>query len=111
MTRTLTNNAPKTPKTSTSSRRRRSVMTRRHPRWREFVCRLAGPGPEGIDFTVSPGFTHISSRCAGGWDTTYARKLLTRMRGVDVERSLAYFEKHGGCCDCKIVLNVDLFRC
>ena len=107
MTRTLTNNARKTPKTSTSSRGPLSVMTPQHPRWEEFVCRLAGPGPEGIDFTVGPGVNQISSRCAGGEDKTYAHKLLTTIHGVDVEASLAYFEEHGGYCDCEILINVD----
>jgi hypothetical protein len=30
-----------------------------------------------------------------------------KMGGINVEVSLAYFEDHGGYCDCEILLNVD----
>jgi hypothetical protein len=105
MTRTLTNNTPKTSKTSTSTPRRLSVMTRQHPRWEEFVVRLEGP--EGLSFTLGPKRGQMRSRCSGHTDRPYARSILTAMGGMNVEGSMKYFEDHGGFCDCEILLNVD----
>lgn len=72
----------------------------RHPRWDEFIERLSGP--EGCDFTDT------TCVCAGGTDKRLSRRILARMglseRAIAI--SLAYFEDHGGFCDCEVVLNV-----
>ncbi len=36
-----------------------------------------------------------------------ARVIMTMMPGIDVDGSVAFFEEHGGFCDCEIFLNVD----
>jgi len=72
----------------------------RHPRWGEFLQRLCGP--EGCNFT---GTTWT---CFGGTDKRFCRLILARMglseRAIEV--NLAYFEDHGGYCDCEVALNV-----
>jgi hypothetical protein len=37
----------------------------------------------------------------------YAKAVLASMGGVDIKKSLAFFEEHGGGCDCEILFNVD----
>src|SRR4051812_26215878 len=79
------------------------------PRWVEFFDRLQGP--EGCDFKEEPvedGEPKIAWRCGGGYDRTYARAILEAM-GYDeayIERSFAFFDEHGGHCDCEILFNV-----
>lgn len=75
------------------------VMTREHPRWREFCERLAGP--EACDF--KDGGTW---KCDSRADRPFARKILEDM-GMNMAESLRYFSRHGGHCDCEILFNVD----
>jgi hypothetical protein len=70
-------------------------MSPDHLQWSEFLDALAGP--EFCDFH-SNGWN-----CRG--DHRSAKRLLERF-DVDVEGSLAYFEEHGGFCDCEILFNV-----
>lgn len=81
----------------------KQVMTPDHFLWDVFADRLSGP--EGCDFKEDKekGYTW---KCAGGTNKTYATIILEDM-GMDVEKSLAYFEQHGGYCDCEILFNVD----
>jgi Protein of unknown function (DUF2695) len=37
-----------------------------------------------------------------------ARAVLNQMEDVDINRTLVFFEEHGGYCECEILLNVDL---
>jgi hypothetical protein len=76
----------------------------RHPRWEEFIERLAGP--EGCDFTDT------TWTCFGGEDKRFSRKILADMglSELAIQLSLAYFEDHGGYCDCEVVFNVGLPR-
>ena len=82
------------------------VMTPEHPRWKEFCSRLAGP--DGCNFREKvPGDAASATwNCRGGTDKTFAAKILRDM-GMDVERSLAFFDEHGGHCDCEILFNVE----
>ena len=80
----------------------KEVMTPEHPRWEEFCNRLAGP--EGCDFQKKPD-GNTTWKCAGGTDKTFATKILKAMH-VDMAASLAYFDEHGGHCDCEILFNV-----
>jgi len=71
----------------------------RHPRWEEFLDRLSGP--EGCNFRTT-------WTCFGGTDKRHSRRVLAEM-GLSpraIEASLAYFEDHGGYCDCEVVLNL-----
>jgi len=36
-----------------------------------------------------------------------AKAIMTTMPDIDVDGSLAFFEEHGGYCDCEILINVD----
>ncbi len=81
---------------------RRAVMTPAHPQWQEFVGRLAGP--EGCNFRQERG--QFVFDCDGEPSRPKASALLWDY-DVDVEASLAYFEEHGGFCDCEVVFNVE----
>lgn len=70
-----------------------------HPRWDEFVSRLAGP--EACSF-VGDRWT-----CNSEIERPFAGAILTDMGGVDVESTLEFFETQGGFCDCEILFNVD----
>lgn len=81
-----------------------AVLTPEHPRWPEFIDRLAGP--EGCDFRQDEKGNY-SWKCAGGSDQSLSRAILESMGGLDVEGSLAYFSVHGGHCDCEVIFNVN----
>jgi hypothetical protein len=71
----------------------------RHPRWGEFLERLAGPG--------ACDFHRDRWTCFG--DLRFTNRILRDM-GLDVraiEISTAYFKDHGGYCDCEVIFNVD----
>jgi len=74
------------------------IMTKEHPRWNEFIDRLAGK--EGCDFEED------SWKCSRETDKPLASKILKSMGNIDVTGSLKYFEKNGGYCDCEILFNV-----
>ena len=82
------------------------VMKRGHRRWAEFLARL--DGPEGCDFQVrEPGTPATTTfNCDGGRNKPRTTAVLKRMGDLDVPASLLYFERHGGFCDCQVVLNV-----
>jgi hypothetical protein len=74
----------------------------RHPRWSEFLERLAGP--EACNFQTDRW------TCFG--DVRFTKRILRDM-GLDepsIELSTAYFRDHGGYCDCEVILNVDTTR-
>lgn len=79
-----------------------NTMTPEHERWEEFVEMLEGP--VGCDFKddEEKGKTW---RCAGGKNKDYASVILLGFE-VNVPASLAYFESHGGYCDCEVLFNV-----
>ncbi len=78
-------------------------MTPEHPLWAEFIERLSGP--EGCDFRKDENGKTVW-KCKGGRDKSRARAILATMPGIDVKRSLVYFEAQGGHCDCEILFNV-----
>jgi hypothetical protein len=77
------------------------LITPGHPRWEEFLDRLIGP--LGLD--VRAGGWH----CAGGEEKTHSRRILLAMglSPAAVETNLAFFERHGGYCDCEVWMNVE----
>lgn len=78
-----------------------TLITPGHPRWEEFLDRLTGPF--GLD--VRNGGWH----CAGGRDKRHSRRILFAM-GLSpgaVAATLAFFERHGGYCDCEVWMNVE----
>lgn len=77
-----------------------TLITPGHPRWSEFLERLAGP--RGLD--VRGGGWH----CAGGEDKSHSRRILLAMGLTPpaVAANLAFFERHGGYCDCEVWMNV-----
>ncbi|MBO0684387.1 MAG: DUF2695 domain-containing protein [Candidatus Dormibacteraeota bacterium] len=71
----------------------------RHPRWEEFIDRLSGA--EGCNFQTS-------WTCYGGRDKRFSRRILARMGLTEeaIKVCLAYFQDHGGHCDCEVVFNL-----
>ena len=80
-----------------------NAMTPKHPRWDEFLGKLEGPG--ACNFRKRKGNT--TWKCKGGMDKTFARRILAKMGFDDgaITKSLAWFEAHGGHCDCEILFN------
>lgn len=78
-----------------------------HPGWADFLEKLQGPG--GCDFKKDED-GEITWRCKGGKDKTLATAIMQSMGDVDIQASLAYFERHGGMCDCEIILNLRASR-
>jgi hypothetical protein len=84
------------------------AMTKRHPRWAEFIEMLEGP--MGCNFKESvPGDINSTTwDCSGLDDFKRTRAILTNM-GLDAvatAKSIEYFEKHSGWCDCEVLFNV-----
>lgn len=90
---------------------KQQVMTPDHPHWDAFLRRLEGP--EGCHFQGEYDdegnliLNSVEWECAGGKDKSKAIAILKTMPDIDVSASLAFFEQHGGYCDCEIVFNVE----
>jgi hypothetical protein len=69
------------------------ILTPENPRWDEFICALA-------DAVTQRG-------CSGTSHRHHAKKVMADMGDVDIAESLAFFESHGGYCDCEILFNVE----
>jgi Protein of unknown function (DUF2695) len=81
-------------------------MTPEHPRWDEFIDRLAGF--EGCDFRESDDGSGAWTCDARDHTRPFCRSIMQHMglsRGA-IAASLAYFEEHGGYCDCEVLFNV-----
>jgi Protein of unknown function (DUF2695) len=84
-------------------------MTPEHPRWEEFLDRLAGP--EGCDVRESDDGPEMPVWTCDPEDRArpFCRSIMRHM-GVSrmaIAASLAYFEQRGGYCDCEVLFNVD----
>ncbi len=77
------------------------LITPGDPRWEEFLERLTGP----LGLGLGAGGWH----CAGGEDKRHSRRVLLGMglSPAAVEANLAFFERHGGYCDCEVWMNVE----
>ena len=82
-----------------------NVMNCEHPKWIEFMDRLAGEGY--CDFRVEAGIYVWD--CDRTKDRPFARALLAEY-GCDIDASMAFFSSRGGHCDCEIVFNVGQHR-
>ncbi len=40
-------------------------------------------------------------------DYRYATEIMQMMGGIDIEKSIAFFQEHGGFCDCEICFNIN----
>lgn len=67
-----------------------NILNPKNPRWDEFADRLKAATLNG---------------CHGSNNT---EAILHSMGDIDVAGSLAFFQQHGGFCDCEIVSNVAL---
>jgi hypothetical protein len=76
------------------------VMSKEHPLWNKFIKELAGP--KYIDYTKKKGF--VEFRC----DTTFkmTKEILESMDGIDIDKSIKYFNDNGAYCDCEILMNI-----
>jgi len=79
----------------------KDVMTPEHPQWDEFTEAL-GKALGGL-----PGRCDGDRGEAGPNAHRHAKQILTKMRCIDIEQSLDFFEDNGGYCDCEILFNVD----
>jgi hypothetical protein len=82
----------------------KEIMTPDHLQWKNFEQLLGGP--EGCNFRKGkkgPIWT-----CGHGFERPLAGAILKKyFPQVDIAGSLAFFESHGGYCDCGILPNVE----
>jgi len=86
------------------TKKSKEIMNPEHPRWDEFCERLEGP--EGCDFKKDE-LGKVSWRCFGRYDKRYAKKIMREMKGIDIAKTVEYFNQLGGHCDCEILFNVN----
>jgi hypothetical protein len=83
-----------------------NIMDQDHPGWETFhnIMRLV------VDVTGKhcPGTVFVKSgHCRGTKTRPLTCEILEKhFPGVDIPATLAYFEDHGGYCDCEVLLNV-----
>lgn len=82
---------------------KQEVLTPKSKRWNTFVTKLEGK--EGCNFTGKG--KNIKWTCDATKKRPLARKILSKIRGVNIPATLRYFTLHGGHCDCEILFNVD----
>jgi hypothetical protein len=82
------------------------ILTPQSLRWNEFADALNEALTEGLDEGL-PGRCEGDHGQAGDRAHGCAKHVMRRMQDVDIEGSLAFFQQHGGYCDCEILLNVD----
>ena len=80
-----------------------NIMTTKNERWDEFTEKLEGK--DGCDFTGEG--KNIKWNCNGDESRPIARKILEEMGDIDIEKTMKYFDEHGGHCDCEILFNVN----
>ncbi len=79
------------------------AMTREHPRWKEFLDRLCGE--EGCNFQMEEGKPETTTwECYH--DYRFTQAILADIGTVNILKSIEYFQKYGGFCDCEICFNV-----
>jgi len=79
------------------------IMNPHHFDWYKFIDKLVGP--EGCNFR--DGEKGTTWNCKGGHDKSLSRKILLKYwKGVSLLKTFAYFDDHGGHCDCEVVFNV-----
>jgi Protein of unknown function (DUF2695) len=66
------------------------ILTPENPQWMTFLGMLAG--------------AHCAHGCQH--DYRHSEKIMTDIGGIDIPESIAFFQKHGGFCDCEVGLNV-----
>jgi hypothetical protein len=72
----------------------RIILTPESPEWEAFVdAMFAAMKRNGCDGDAG--------------HHRHAKAVMTSMGGIDIEKTLAFFESRGGYCDCEILLNVD----
>ena len=69
------------------------ILTPESPRWEQFTDMLGS-----MEWCDGDAGAHVHR---------YAKAVMAAMGGIDIEATLAFFESHGGYCDCEILLNVD----
>ena len=76
------------------------ILTPKSDRWRTFVEVLE-------DVVQAEGCDGDRHQAGQGKQHRLAKRTMAAMGDVDVPGSIAYFEAHGGYCDCEILMNVD----
>uniref|UniRef100_A0A6H1ZMW2 DUF2695 domain-containing protein n=1 Tax=viral metagenome TaxID=1070528 RepID=A0A6H1ZMW2_9ZZZZ len=79
------------------------IMTTENERWDEFIENLEGE--KGCNFTGEEA--NIKWSCNSDKSRPLTRKILEEMGNIDIEKTMKYFDEHGGYCDCEILFNVD----
>jgi hypothetical protein len=73
----------------------KEILTKKHNYWEGFSMRLK-------DALDNP--QNDNRGCHD--DLRHTTKILKSLPGIDVEKTIEYFEDRGGCCDCEVLTNV-----
>lgn len=83
------------------------IMTPEHPRWQEFCEMLEGPEYCNFHEEVPGNINTFSFTCDNSKNRPFARAILEKMGGFNVDASLDAIYRLGGHCDCEILFNAD----
>jgi len=86
--------APKTPK---------EILTPRHKDWKKFIEKLHGE--RGCQVNRNNPEKVFRWRCNS--DYTFTNRIFETMDNIDIENTIDFLQRHGGFCDCEILLNVE----
>ena len=75
------------------------ILTPDSDRWSAFF--------DALDYAVEVNGCDGDHWDAGPNTHRLAKRVMTEMGNVDIPESIAYFQNHGGYCDCEILMNVD----
>lgn len=84
------------------------VMTPNHPLWKMFHSLLSclWKGKKGCNFRKNKK-DEVVWNCEGTYERKKTKKILKLIKGINIEKSLKYFDKCGAWCDCEVLWNID----
>lgn len=82
-------------------------MTPSNERWDEFYERLEGEEGCNFRYKIEGDPNSTTWTCSSKADRPLATAILEKMGNIDIDKTMKYFDEHGGYCDCEILFNVD----
>ena len=74
------------------------ILTPASDRWAEFMFKLNRALSVDVEDSRSSCCEH---------NHQHAKEIMEEMGGIDIPKSIAFFQDNGGYCDCEICFNVD----
>lgn len=84
----------------------KEIMTLAHPLWEQFLEQLEGE--QGCNFheKIEGDPKSITWTCTSSPDRPFATAILEKISGIDIEKTMQFFDSKGGGCDCEIIFNI-----